>query len=70
MIPLSMAEKCTKNRIVKINGRDSVRNHLSELGFVPGTEVMVVSDNGQNLIVQVKSSRIAIDIGMANRIMV
>ncbi|EUB15245.1 FeoA domain protein [Shuttleworthella sp. MSX8B] len=70
MMPLSMADQGSKNTIIKINGRDSVRNHLSELGFVPGEEVMVVSDNGSNLIVQIKSSRVAIDAGMANRIMV
>ena len=54
----------------KITGKDEIRQHLAELGFVVDAAVMVVSDLGGNLIVQVKDSRIALDRGMANRILV
>lgn len=70
MMPLGMANVGDVNIIKKINGRDDVRQHLSELGFVVGTEVTVVSELGGNLILSVKESRVALDKTMANRIMV
>ena len=68
MMPLGMANVGDVNIIKQINGRDDVRQHLAELGFVPGAEVSVVS--GGNLILSVKESRIALDKTMAMRIMV
>lgn len=65
-----MADKEKVFKIIKINGRDSVRQHLAELGFVPDAEIRVIADNGGNMILQVKSGRVAIDKSMANRIMV
>ena len=38
MMPLGMANVGDVNIIKKINGRDEVRQHLAELGFVVGTE--------------------------------
>ena len=70
MMPLGMANVGDVNIIKKIKGRDEVRQHLAELGFVVGTEVTVVSELGGNLILHVKESRIALDKTMAMRIMV
>ena len=70
MMPLGMANVGDVNIIKKINGRDEVRQHLAELGFVVGTEVTVVSELGGNLILSVKESRVALDKTMAMRIMV
>ena len=70
MMPLTMAKAGETVTIKKINGRDEVRQHLAELGFVVGTEVTVVSELGGNLILHVKESRIALDKTMANRIMI
>ena len=70
MMPLGMANVGDVNIIKKINGRDEVRQHLAELGFVVGTEVTVVSELCGNLILHVKESRIALDKTMAMRIMV
>ena len=56
--------------IRKITGRDEVRQHLAELGFVVDSDVTVVSEIAGNLIVQVKDSRITLDKTMANRIMI
>ena len=69
-MPLGMANVGDVNIIKQINGRDYVRQHLAELGFVPGAEVSVVSELGGNLILSVKESRIALDKTMAMRIMV
>ena len=40
----------------------------TELGFVLGTEVRIVSEVSGNLIVQVRDSRVALDRSMAGRI--
>ena len=69
-MPLTMAEPGENVTIRRITGRDELRLHLAELGFVVGETVTVVSRMGGNLIVQVKDSRIALDRDMANRILV
>ena len=56
--------------IKKITGKDEIRLHLAELGFVVGSEVTVVNEIAGNLIIQVKESRNALDKTMANRIMI
>lgn len=70
MMPLTMAKTGEVLTIRKITGRDEVRQHLAELGFVVGQTVAVVNEIAGNLILQVKDSRIALDKTMANRIMV
>ena len=70
MMPLSMAGRGEQLTIRKITGKDEVRQHLAELGFVEGSTVTVVNEIAGNLILQVKQSRIALDKTMANRIMV
>lgn len=70
MMPLTMTKTGETATIRKITGKDEVRQHLAELGFVVGTDITVVNEMGGNLIVQVKDSRVALDSTMANRIMV
>ena len=69
-MPLAMANVGDVNIIRKITGRDEVRQHLAELGFVVNSDVTVVSQLAGNLILQVKDSRVALDKTMANRIMI
>ena len=69
-MPLTMTRPGERVTIGKITGKDEVRQHLAELGFVVGSDIMVVNEMGGNMIVQVKDSRVAIDKTMANRIMV
>lgn len=70
MMPLSMAKVGEPVIIKKITGKDEVRQHLAELGFVMDAEVMVLTEMGGNLIIKVKESRVALDKTMANRVMV
>ena len=70
MMPLTMAKTGETVMIRKISGKDEVRQHLAELGFVVDSDVTVVSEIGGNLIVQVKDGRVALDKTMANRIMI
>ena len=68
--PLTMARAGETVTIRKITGRDEVRQHLAEMGFVVDSDVTVISEVAGNLILQVKDSRIALDKSMANRIMI
>ena len=70
MMPLTMAKAGEIVTIKRISGKDEIRQHLAELGFVVESEVTVVNEIAGNLILQVKESRIALDKTMANRIMI
>mgnify|MGYP002640101387 FL=1 len=69
-MPLTYAPIGEPAVIRKITGKDEVRLHLAELGFVVGETITVVSEISGNLILQVKDARIALDKTMAMRIMV
>lgn len=68
-MPLTFASVGETATIRKITGKDEVRQHLAELGFVVGETVTVVSSIGGNLILNIKESRIALDASMAQRVM-
>ena len=70
MMPLTMAKTGETVTIRKITGKDEVRQHLAELGFVPGGAVTLISAMGGNVIVKVKESRVAISEETARKIMV
>lgn len=70
MMPLSMTGVGDTNTIRKITGKDEVRQHLAELGFVVGEQVTVINELGGNMILSIKDSRVALDKTMAMRIMV
>lgn len=69
-MPLTMAKTGDTVTIRRVTGRDEVRRHLAELGFVADGTVTVVSKLAGNLILQVRESRVALDQSMANRIMI
>jgi ferrous iron transport protein A len=70
MMPLTLAKQGETNYIQKITGKDEVRQHLAELGFVVGGRVTVVSVIAGNMILQVKDCRVALNRDMAQRIMI
>ena len=70
MMPLSLAGIGDENIIQRIGGSPEVRSHLSDMGFVAGGNVTVVTAIGGNLIVNVKDSRVAISKEMAAKILV
>lgn len=69
-MPLTYAKTGETNCIVRITGKDEIRRHLANLGFVEGATVTVVSELAGNLILNVKNCRIALDKSMAGRIMI
>ena len=70
MMPLTMMKSGETATVCRITGKDEVRRHLAELGFVVNSSVTVINEIGGNLIVQIRNSRVALDPSMANRIMV
>ena len=69
-MPLTLAEVGDENIIKRIGGKQEVRKHLENLGFVTGGEVKIINKIGGNVIVNVKESRIAISKEMAQKIMI
>ena len=70
MMPLVFADVGAEQIIKKVGGSQEMKQHLADMGFVPGGGVTVVSTIGGNVIVKVKESRVAISREMAQRIMV
>ncbi|MBR0131768.1 MAG: ferrous iron transport protein A [Lachnospiraceae bacterium] len=70
MMPLIYAEKGQTQIIRKIGGSPEVKKHLEDLGFNVGGEVSVINSLGENLIVKVKESRVAVSEELAKKIMV
>jgi ferrous iron transport protein A len=69
-MPLTLAKTGEKTAVRRVGGGAGLKNRLERLGFTEGSEVQVVSRLGENLIVSVRDSRIALSREMANRIMV
>ena len=70
MMPLIYAEKGQTQIIRKIGGSPEVKQHLENLGFNAGSEIVIINTLGKNLIVKVKESRVAVSDELAKKIMV
>ncbi len=70
MMPLTVLDAGEERIILRISGRPDVKKHLENLGFVAGSEVMIMNIIGGNVIVKVKEARVAISREMAQKIMV
>ena len=69
-MPLILATKGNEMSIKKITGNDETKKFLNSLGFVVGESIRIISELGGNLIINIKDSRVALDKGMASRIIV
>ncbi len=70
MIPLTLARSGEVNIIKRVGGKQEVKAHLENLGFVVGGGVTVINAIGGNVIVNIKDSRVAISREMAQKIMI
>ncbi len=70
MIPLTMVNAGEENVIKKVGGNPETRKFLESLGFVAGTNVIVINQIAGNVIVNVKEARVAVSKEMAMKIMV
>ena len=68
MMPLLMANAGEESIIKKIGGLPEMKKHLSDLGFVVGSTVTVVTSMAGNVIVNVKDTRVALAKEMAQKI--
>ena len=69
-MPLTMADIGEMCVITRVSGNEETKRFLGNLGFIPGTEVTVLSKMSGNVIVNIKYSRIAVNAEMARHIMI
>ena len=67
-MPLTFLRSGDAACVAKVRGRGEVHHHLENLGFVEGAPVRVVSEQGGNLIVEVKGAQVALDRTVASKI--
>lgn len=67
---IHMADKDQFYTIRHVGGNEDVRRFLANLGFVKGAQVMLMSSLGDNVILNIKGSRIAVNADMARHIMI
>lgn len=67
---LSMVNIGEQKIIKEIRAKEDVKRHLQNLGFIAGEKIEVISENSSGLILMVKGSKIALNRGMANKIIV
>jgi len=67
---LTMVSIGEQKIIREIRAKEQVKRHLQNLGFITGEKIEVISENKSGLILMVKGSKIALNRGMANKIIV
>ena len=70
MMPLTLSDIGEDSIIKKIGGKPEIKKHLKDLGFMPGSNVKVISRFSGNIIVNIKETRVAISQEMAQKIMI
>lgn len=70
MLPLNFTKPGDHLLVTSVSGTDSVRKHLEDLGFVPGSELEVLMSHGGDMIVKLKDTRLAVTREMASKIKV
>jgi len=67
-LPLAMVGEGDTVSVLKVRGDADLRQHLFELGFVPGAQVQVVSRVNGDVLVKVKGATFGIGRDMAMKI--
>ena len=71
MMPLSMVELNQEVKLVSILGGARIKKRLADLGLNVGMTIKVLRRNGGGpMILAVKDSRLALGMGVANKILV
>lgn len=70
MIPLTMMNGGDVVLVQRVSGNADTRQHLADLGFVPGTELQVISQHSGDVIVNVRETHLAITKQMAEKVFV
>lgn len=69
-MPLALASLGEIRTIVGFVGKDEIRKHLNNLGFIKGEQVQILGENQSGMIVLVKDVRVALNKGLMSKIMV
>ncbi len=69
-MPLTFANEKEEKKILKLGGKPEVKQHLADLGFNVGSNIQIITKSGENVIVRVKDTRIALSKELANKILV
>lgn len=69
-MPLTLVPIGAEVIINKINGQEKSKSFLESLGFIPNNRITIISKNGNNFIIKVCESRVAIEQKLANKILV
>lgn len=70
IMPLAMVLTGETKTITEFKGRDDMKRHLQDLGFIKGEKVRVAGENASGMILVVKGVKIALNRGLANKIIV
>lgn len=69
-MPLAMVTEGETRTITDFKGQEEMKRHLQDLGFIKGERVRVVGENAGGMILVVKGVKVALNRGLAHRIMV
>jgi ferrous iron transport protein A len=67
-LPLSMVNEGETACVARVRGKQELRQHLAEMGFVQGASVQVVSRVSGDVVVKVKGATFALNRDIAMRI--
>lgn len=70
MMPLCMMGTGQTMRIAQCRAEGPLRTHLENLGLLPGQDVTLIALRDGNAILKVHETRLAVNAGMANAILV
>ena len=68
--PLNFASIGQESEIISCNVDLKLRKHLETLGILPGEKITLLNARSGNLIVRVRDSRLALNQGLASKILV
>jgi ferrous iron transport protein A len=69
-MPLTMLSIGKEAVVYLLKTKNKTKKFLEELGIIPGTPISVISELDGNLIVSLRGSRIAINRGVAQQVLV
>ena len=69
-MPLALAMPGEIKTILEFQGKDEMRKHLNNLGFIKGERVQILGENQSGMIVLIKGVRVALNKGLMTKIIV
>lgn len=69
-MPLLLAEIGETRTVSDFRGKEDVKRHLQDIGFIKGEKIKILSENKSGIILLVKGARVALDRGLAAKIIV